>query len=41
LLATAATRHDPDYKNEALHKKKWEGALEEEEGPGWRRGNLP
>jgi len=34
---TAATRHDPDFKNESLHKKKWAGVLEEEdaqEGPG-------
>ena len=32
-----ATRHDPDFKNESLHKKKWAGVLEEEEegdGPG-------
>ena len=25
------TRHDPDFRNEGLHKKKWAGVLEEEE----------
>ena len=30
------TRHDPDFKNESLHRKKWTGVLddEEEEGSG-------
>ena len=34
---TTQTRHDPDFKNESLHKKKWAGVLDEEEaqeGPG-------
>jgi hypothetical protein len=36
-LTRGATRHDPDYRNGGLHKKKWAGVLDEgdeEEGPG-------